>query len=67
MITDISCTKEKTIQFLQSAGTLTSLMKCVGPMINGHQLYNCAKEMLLKPTNDRNDGLTWRGRKVHNA
>ena len=23
--------------------------------------------MLLKPTNDRNDGLTWRCRKVHNA
>ena len=35
--------------------------------MNGHCLQNCGKEMLLKPTKDRNDGLTWRCRKVHNA
>ena len=67
VITEISCTKEKTIQFRQSAGTLTSSMKCPGPMINGCQLHNCAKAMLLKQSSDRNDGLTWRCRKVHNA
>ena len=42
-------------------------MKCPGPLINGHRLHNCGKEMLLKTTNNRHDGLTWRCRKVHNA
>ena len=42
-------------------------MKCLGPLINGCHLQNCRKEMLLKSTEDRKDGLTWRGRKVHSA
>ena len=42
-------------------------MKCPDPLINGCCLQNCGKEMLLKTTKDRKDGLTWRYQKVHNT
>ena len=63
----ITDTTGHTINFLQSVGTTKTSKKCPGPFIDGCQLHNCGKDMLLKPTNDRNDGVTWRCRKVHHV
>ena len=67
ILQNITCSTEDTIKFLQSCSTLQSSMICPGPLINHRHLNNCNKEMTLKKTNDRKDGVTWRCRKVHHV
>ena len=55
------------LQFLQEHGTLLTAVQCPGPSIAGTRQFGCGKEMALKETNDTNDSLIWRCRKIHHC
>ena len=65
VIRKITITKEACISFLQQHGVLDSWKTCPGPLVKGVRLNNCGQQMALKAVKDRNDGVTWRCRKVH--
>lgn len=65
VLRDITSSKEKVINFLQTHHVFATSMICPGPIYKGKRMHNCNKPMTLKKTTDRTDGLVWRCRKVH--
>ena len=67
ILTEVSCSNEKVLCFLQDHGVLIRRLICPGPAIKGQRRFGCGKEMILKSTKDTKDGLVWRCRKIHKA
>ena len=65
ILTEVSCSNEKVLCFLQHHGVLIRRLICPGPAIKGQRQFGCGKEMTLKSTKDTKDGLVWRCRKIH--
>lgn len=65
MLKNITSSKNETIKFMQKVGILRNCMQCPGPLIGKQRAGGCGKQMQLKSTTDRSDGLIWRCRKTH--
>ena len=65
VLRDITSTKEKCIQFLQTRGVLKHAVLCPGVLYKGKRQGNCGHPMALKKVQDRKDGISWRCRKIH--
>ena len=65
ILTEVTCSNEKALCFLQHHGVLIRKLLCTGPAIKGKRRFGCGKEMTLKSTKDTKDGLVWQCRKIH--
>ena len=66
-LTQVTSSKDSTIEFLRTHGVLKSSILCPGPSVLGGRTSLCGQYMVLKKINDSKDGQTWRCRKQHSV
>ena len=67
VLTQVTSSKDSTIEFLRTHGVLKSSILCPGPSVLGGRTSPCGQYMVLKKINDSKDWQTWRCRKQHSV
>ena len=67
VLTEVTSSKDSTIQFLHTYGVLKLSILCSGPSVSSARTSPCGHYMVLKKINDSKDGETWRCRKEHSV